>query len=88
MSDGGQLQWFYHGSDRFGLPWYMDENSDSDALHLALGKVSYDFRYTSSSRRPHVFTQVMPSAAVKEVMMCKDRLLVDHPRGHEDPSVA
>ena len=48
-SDKGQLQWFYHGSDRLGLTWYVDENSHENALHLALGKVEYDVRYTPTS---------------------------------------
>jgi len=38
------------GSDRLGLIWYVDENSDDNALHLALGKVEYDVSYTASSR--------------------------------------
>lgn len=49
-SDKGLLQWFYHGSDRLDLIWYVDENSDDNALHLALGKVEYDVGYTASSR--------------------------------------
>jgi hypothetical protein len=48
-SDKGQLQWFYHGSDRLGLIWYVDESSNENALHLALGKVEYDVRYTPTS---------------------------------------
>jgi len=48
-SDKGQLQWFYHGSDRLGLTWYVDEDSYENALHLALGKVEYDVRYTPTS---------------------------------------
>lgn len=59
-SDKGLLQWFYHGSDRLGLIWYVDENSDDNALHLALGKVEYDVSYTASSRSgPH---QTVPVA--------------------------
>lgn len=49
ISNRGQLQWFYHGSDRLGLLWYVDEKSDDNALHLALGKVAYDVRYTPST---------------------------------------
>lgn len=51
ISNRGQLQWFYHGSDRLGLLWYVDEKSSENALHLALGKVSYDVRYTPSTEQ-------------------------------------
>lgn len=29
--------------------WYVDENSNENALHLTLGKIPYDVRYAPSS---------------------------------------
>lgn len=38
----------------------MDEESDENSLHLALGKVEYDVRYTSPSRSAAM--QTVPTA--------------------------
>jgi hypothetical protein len=49
ISGKGQLQWFCHSSDRLGLLWYVNEDSNDNALRLMLGVVSYDVRYTPPS---------------------------------------
>ena len=49
VSNRGQLQWFCHSTDRLGLLWYVDEHSEDNALHVQLGNVPYDFRYSSNA---------------------------------------
>ena len=49
LSSKGLLQWFHHSTDSLGLLWYVDDTSTENALHIKLGKVSYDVRYTAST---------------------------------------